>query len=404
MDVSENPEARRNEEDRPARFPESLMMLAKRRNLLLVFMGIAIIGSLVVAFLLPKMFTANARILPPQQSPSISATAMLSELGPLGALAGSSLGLKTQSDLYVAMLRSRTVADNLIDRFSLLAAYDEKLHVDARTVLEGNSQISAGRDGVISISVDDHDPQRAADLANGYVQELERLTRTLAITEAAKRRIFFEREVDTAKNDLADAEVALKQTQEKTGLITLDNQSKAMIDSLSSLRARVATQEVVVQSMSTFATSENPEFVRANEELVAMRGQLKKMEGGQGKRDFADVPIENVPSVGLEYIRKLREVKYRETLFELLAKQYEAAKIDEARDAMLVQQLDVATPPERKSSPHRLLIVVNATILAGLLGVVFAFFLEGLEKAEGDPRFASRFQLFQSYLRGSHKL
>ncbi len=202
---------------------------------------------------------------------------------------------------------------------------------------------------------------------------MEKLTKTLAVTEAGKRRIFFEREVKIASDDLATAELALKQTQEKTGLILLDSQSRAMIDSITALRARYAAQEVVVQSMRSFATSENPDLVRAEKELAALGDQLARLEGGKGKRMFTDVPIENVPTAGLEYIRKLREVKYRETLFELLAKQYEAAKIDEARDALIVQVLDKALPPERKSAPHRSVIVLIATILAVLvaLGGVF---------------------------------
>src|SRR5260370_29330903 len=136
-----------------------------------------------------------------------------------------------------------------------------------------------------------------------------------------------------ASDDLASAEVAIKQTQEKTGLILLYSQSRAMIESLTSLRARVAGQEVLVQEMRTFATPESPELIREEKALEALRDQLNRLEGGQGKRLFADVPIQNVPSAGLEYVRKYREVKYREALFELLAKQYEAAKLDEARDS-----------------------------------------------------------------------
>jgi uncharacterized protein involved in exopolysaccharide biosynthesis len=301
------------------------------------------------------------------------------------------------------MLRSRTVADALIDRFHLMDVYGKKLRIDAVQRLQEHAEISAGKEGVISISVEDRDPKRAAEIANGYVEELEKLTKTLAVTEAGKRRIFFEREVKMASDDLASAELALKQTQEKTGLILLDSQSRAMIESLSALRARVAAQEVQVQSMRSFATPENPDLVRAEQELFALRGQLARLEGGGGKRSFTDVPIENVPTAGLEYIRKLREVKYREALFELLAKQYEAAKIDEARDAFIVQQLDNAVPPERKSGPHRAAIVLASTLFALLLGVAIAFLREWMGKAKEDPQFAAQFQLFKFYLGGERK-
>jgi len=175
-----------------------------------------------------------------------------------------------------------------------------------------------------------------------------------------------------------------------------------MIESLTSLRARVAAQEVLVQEMHTFATPENPELIREEKALEALRDQLNRLEGGRGKRLFADVPIQNVPTAGLEYVRKYRDVKYREALFELLAKQYEAAKIDEARDTLIVQQLDKAMPPERRSGPHRTLIVLGSTFLALLVAALIAFFMEGLEKAKEDPQFAGKLQLFGFYLRGGH--
>src|SRR3989449_5810937 len=280
------------------------------------------------------------------------------------------------------MLRSRTVADDLIDRFSLMSVYKEKIRDYTRKKLESATDIRAGtKDGIISISVDDGDPRRAAGLANGYVDELEKLTKTLAVTEAGKRRLFFEREVKMASDELANAEVALKQTQEKTGLILLDSQSRAMIESLASLRARVAAQEVLVQQIRTFAAPENPELIREEKALEALRDQLSRLEGGQGKRLFADVPIENVPTAGLEYVRKYRDVKYHEALFELLAKQYEAARIVEARDAFVVQQLDKAIPPEKQSWPKRSIVVLVATFLALLVAIAMASLMEAMERS-----------------------
>src|SRR5579872_3274247 len=386
-----------------AHFPDVLVILAKRKSFLLKFVGTTVLLAAGISFLFRNSYTSNAKIMPPQQNQSMSATAMLSQLGPLAALAGSQLGLRNPSDVYVAMLHSNTIADALIDQFSLMKVYDKDLRVDAERRLDANTQIVAGKDGVISISVEDHDPQRAADLANAYVTELEKLTRSLALTEASKRRYFFEREVKAASDDLANAEVALKQTQEKTGLILLDSQSRAMIESLTSLRARVAAQQVQVRAMRTFATPENPDLVRAEEQLKALEEQLARAEGGQGKRGFADVPIEKVPTAGLEYVRKLRDVKYRETLFELLAKQYEAAKIDEARDAMIVQQLDKWLPAERKSGPHRAIIILMVAVLAMMAGVLAAFFMETLEQSKEDPRFAAQLQLFWFYLRGRRR-
>jgi len=384
-------------------FPEYLIVLAKRKSFIFKFVGVAILLSVITVLLLPNSYTGNAKILPPQQNQSMGAIAALSQLGPLAALAGQSLGLRNPSDIYVAMLKSDTVANALVDRFSLMSIYKKKLHIDARRRLADQTEISAGKDGVISISVDDHDPQRAANLANAYVEELEKLTKTLNVTEAGKRRLFFEREVKIENDNLAEAEVALKQTQEKTGLILLDSQSKAIIGSLSSLRAQIAAQEVKVQAMRSFATAENPDLVLAEQELTSMRAQLDRLERGQGGRSIAEVPIEKVPTAGLEYIRKFRDVKYHEALFELLAKQYEAAKIDEARDSLIVQQMDKALVPERKSGPLRMVIVLTVTILAFLVASLMAFSMEAVEQARENPQFSARFQLFSFYFFGERK-
>lgn len=382
-----------------ARFPEPLVILAKRKSFILIFAGSVAVLSIVISLFLKNNYTANSKILPPQQTQSMSTTAMLNQLGPLAALAGSSLGLHNPSDIYVSMLRSRTVEDSLVSRFDLMKVYNSRRRGDALRSLEDHALIQSGKDGVISISVEDHDPNRAAEMANAYVEELEKLTKVLAVTEAGKRRIFFEHEVQLAMDDLSKSELALKQTQEKTGLIMLDPQARAIIDEVTSLRAQIAAEEVEIQEMRSFATPENPELLRAEQELAAMQAQLQKLERGQGNRFAADVPIENVPTAGLEYLRKLRDVKYHEALFELLAKQYEAAKIDEARDSLLVQQLDKAIPPDRKSGPYRALIVLGSTFFAILLAVVIAFARERLEQAREDPQFAARLQLFRYYLR-----
>jgi tyrosine-protein kinase Etk/Wzc len=385
-------------------FPEFFITIAKRKSFIFKFVSVAIFLSVITSLLLPKSFTAKTKILPPQQNQSMGAMAALSQLGPLAALAGQGLGLRNPGDLYIAMLRSDTVADGLIDRFSLMDVYKQKLREYTRKQLESATEIRIGqKDGVISISVDDRDPQRAADLANGYVEELEKLTKALNITEAGKRRLFFEREVKMENDNLADAEVALKQTQEKTGLILLDSQSRAMIESVTSLRASIAALEVKVQAMRSFATTENPDLVLAEKELSTMRAQLDRLERGGGKRSIADVPIENVPTAGLEYIRKLRDVKYHEALFQLLAKQYEAAKIDEARDTLIVQQLDKAIRPERKSWPPRTALVLASTLLALIIAIVCVYLMETMEKAKEDSRFTAQLRLFQFYLRGSHK-
>lgn len=381
------------------RFPEPLLILAKRKSFIFKFVSAAAILVVAIVLLLPNTYTADTKIMPPQQNQPMSTTAILSQLGPLAALAGQGLGLRTPSDLYVSMLRSDRVADAIIDRFSLMSVYNKKRRVDTRKQLQDRTLVNAAKDGIITVSVEDRDSQRAADLANAYVEELEKLTRTLAVTEAAQRRAFFEHETKMAMDDLANAEQGLKETQEKTGLILLEPQSRTMLEAVTSLRARVAAQEIIVRSMRSFAAPENPDLIRAEEQLSAMKDQVAHLERGQGRPSVGDLPIENVPTAGLEYIRKLREVKYREALFELLAKQYEAAKIDEARDALIVQQLDSAKKPEKKSGPLRAIIVLSTILLASLVAFLAAFFLERFELAKEEPQFASQLQLFKFYLR-----
>src|SRR6185312_1514298 len=325
-------------------FIEPLIVMAKHKVLIVGTAVGAALLSIVIVLLLPQYFTAEAKLLPPQQSQSMAA----------------------------AMLKSRTVADALIDRFQLMNVYHKKLREEARRRLEDLTQIAAGKDGIISISVDDRSPGRAAEMANAYIDELEKMTRTLAITDAGKRRIFFEREVKAANDELAAAESQLKQTEESTGIIQLDSQAKVMLQAYADLRAQVAEKQVEIQSMRSFATPENPDLIRVQQELAALQTQLSRFERGQGTHSPTDLALEKVPGDGLEYVRKLREVKYRETLFELLAKQYEAARIDEARDASVIQTLDKAIAPEKRSWPKRSLFVMAVTLFAFLLGILLA--------------------------------
>jgi uncharacterized protein involved in exopolysaccharide biosynthesis len=303
------------------------------------------------------------------------------------SLAGSSLGIKNPNDLYVGMLKSRTVADSLIARFKLQVRLETNTMVETRKALEKRVNISAGKDGIISIEVDDEDPQFAAELANAYVDELYKLTQTLAVTDAAQRRLFFEKQLKQSRDTLATAELAMKRTQEKTGLLQLDAQGQAMISALGEVRAQIAAREVQLSAMRSFATEQNPDYIRTQQELAGLKAQLAKLEKG-GDADL--LPTGKLPEAGLEYVRSLREMKYAETLFELMAKQYELARIDEAKDASLIQVLDKAVPPDRKSKPKRSLIVILTALAVGFMALLLAFVREALEKSRNDPVQAGR--------------
>jgi tyrosine-protein kinase Etk/Wzc len=404
LSVSELPSHQPLDDGERSSLLEPFILIAKHKFFTFYFVAGAALLSAVIAMLLPQYYTANAKIMPPQQSQSM-ASAVLSQLGQLGPLigAGKDLGMHNPNDMYMSMIRSRTVADSMIDRFSLMRTYGKQLRVDARQQLDDRTAISSGKDGMISISVDDRSPARAAEMANAYIDELEKLTRTLAVTDAAKKRLFFEGEVKTANDELATAELSLKRTEESTGIIQLDSQSKVMLQTYADLRAQIGSREVQVQSMRSFATPENPDLMRAEQELNTLRGQLAHFERGQNGHSSVDLALEKVPGAGLEYVRKLREVKYRETLFELLAKQYEAARIDEARDASVIQVLDRAMPPEKRSSPKRGLIVELATLLALLLTIPLLYVLEALRRVREEPQSAPRWQLLKMYLHSGRK-
>src|SRR6266705_1012644 len=376
-----------------------LIVLAKHKRIVLGLPAIAAIVAAVISFLLPNIYTGTTRILPPQQSAS-AASALLTQLGGaaggLAGAAGGGLGIRSPNDLYVGMLKSRTVADNLIGRFDLNKVYDQKLESSTRNTLQSNTTIAAGRDGIITIDVDDKDPKRAADLANSYVEELMKLTKVLAVTEASQRRLFFERQLLQVKDNLTTAEVAARQGLQKGGLAQVDAQGRSMIEVTARLRAQISVKEVQIGSMRTFAAEGNPELQRTQQELEALRRELARIEGSSpiaavGKGEASG-------SSGLDNLGRLRDVKYYEFLYELLAKQYELAKIDEAKDATVIQVLDKAIEPDRRSRPKRTLVVLLSTFVALIVSVLLAFVLEAA-RARIDPAQAARLDTLRSHLR-----
>jgi uncharacterized protein involved in exopolysaccharide biosynthesis len=381
---------------------ELLTVIAERKKVVLWTTVLFAIVSVVVSFLLPKWYTATVTLLPPQQNSSLSA-AMASQLGNLGglaSLAGGSLGLKNPNDMFVGMLRSRTVEDAMIQKFGLMQEYHQRYLSDARKAFERHVTVDgSSKDGLIHISVEARDPNRAAQLANSYVDQFRSLSEHLAITEASQRRLFFEQQLEQAKNNLANAEESLKQTEQQTGLIQLDSQARALIESAASLRAQIAAKEVQIQSLQTFATRENSQLVQAQQELESLRAQLAKLGGSEEGADAGLlVPRGKVPGAGLEYVRKLRDVKYYETIFEILARQFEAAKLDEAKQGAVIQVLDAAVPPDKKSFPPRVLIALVSTLTGFLVGILIALIITGLNKMKGDIEAADQIGRLRSAL------
>jgi len=342
--------------------------------------------ALVVSLLLPVYYKAETRILPPQDKGSNLAAQLMGQAGGLIALAGGTAGVKSPGELYVEMMKSRTVLDRIVDRFDLMKLYKKKYRQDARKkLLEFLTVREDRKSGIISLTVEDRDPKRAADMANAFVEELKSLAGGLAISEAGQRRMFFEEQIRHAKESLARAEEEIKGFQQQTGMFQVDAQAKAIIEGIASLRARIAVKEVEAKVLRSFATSQNPDLQRTEEEIRALRAELEKIESGKGRGFDPLMSTERIPGMGMEYLRKLRQLKYNETLYELLSKQYELAKLDEARDAVVIQAIDRAVPPERKYRPKKAVIISLTMLTAFLLSAFIGLLLEQPWKKSEKP-------------------
>jgi tyrosine-protein kinase Etk/Wzc len=381
---------------------EVLLILSQRKATLLKVTLAAAVLATILSLFLPQMYTATTTILPPQQTQS-ALTEMLGQLGSIVRMTDSDLEFNNPADLFIGMLKSRVVEDRMINRFDLRRVYWVKSYQDTRRELERRSYIVAEREGLISISVTDRDPRRAADLANAYVEELHSMNSDLAISEAAQRRLFYQHKLDAEREDLSLAELALKRSQEKTGLIQPDAQAGSIIQSVADMRAQVAMHEVKIQAMRTYATARNPDLRRAEQELAGLRVQLAKMERNTGEigNGNLEVPTQQLPEAELEYIRRARDLKYHEALYDFLTKQLEAARLDEAKDAIVVHVVDKAVIPEKKSSPRRMLIVLITGIAAFLLCSLVVFFMETVRRKQEDPHDRARLALLRDTLRFS---
>ncbi len=380
-----------------------LLVLSRNKKTIL---GVTLVAALlagVVVWVLPNMYTATTTILPPQPNQS-SASLLMGQIGLLGGLSTNDLGLKNSADLFTAMLRSRSIQDGIIDKFNLRGLYRVKRYEDARRKLNSRRNIVAGDDGLISISVTDPNPKRAADMANAYVDQLLSLNQSLAFSEAAQRRLFYQQKLNDEREQLSQAELALKQAQEKSGLIQPDAQDRAIIDAVVNARAQVSMKEVQLQAMRSYATPNNPDLKRSEQELAGMRAQLARLEQSTGElgKGNLEIPTRRLPEAQLAFVRLSRDLKYHEALFEFLSKQLEAAEIDEAKEALVVQVVDKAVVPETKSGPRRLLIVLVATFVVLGLACFAVLLKEAFAKKVQDPDYASRLEGLRSSLRVSN--
>ena len=356
-------------------------------NLRLLVLGPLAVGltALGVSFLIPPTYTAKTQFLPPQQQQSAAAS-MLASLGSLGGLAGAVGGIKSPADQYLAYMKSVTVQDSLIERFKLQERYEAKTKTDARLALTGSVRSASGKDGLISVEVEDKDPNFAAELANAHVEELGKLLGKLATTEAQQRRLFFAKQLTQAKEKLIQSEIELKSTG-VSGSVLKSNPASA-IAAVAGLQAGVTAQEVKLGAMRGYLTETAPEFKQALNELANLKAQLAKQE--------KDTPANSNFAAQGDYVSKYREFKYNETLFELFAKQFEIAKVDESREGAVIQVLDAAQPPERKSKPQKALNAIISTLATGFALILFVFIRQAMRNVKQDPESAQKFTALQA--------
>ena len=330
-------------------------LVALRSHLILMVVGplMAGLAALGITMLIAPTFTAITTFLPPQQTQSGAASALVS-LGSLAGLAGGMAGIGSPGERYVALMQSVTLSDRIIDQFKLMDVYEKDFRVDTRKSLAGNVRIALGKkDGLITVEVDDRSPQRAADMANRYVDELRSMTGSLAVTEAQQRRAFFERQLQQSRDKLAQAQQALQASGFNPG--ALKAEPKAAAEAYAKLRAEATATEVRLQTLRGSLADNTPEVRQQQNALAALREQLARTEQATDTTGSPD------------YIGKYRDFKYQETLFELYARQFELARVDESREGALIQVVDLAQVPEKKTKPKRAIIAVVTTVAVGLL-------------------------------------
>ena len=356
---------------------ELIRALVRRWRFVFGITAATAVAAVIISLMLPVYYKAETKILPPQDKGGSLAAQMMGQAGGLIALAGGAAGVKSQGELFIGMLESRTILDHMVDRFDLMKLYNKKYRQDARRSLMGALEAREDRkSGILTLAVEDRDPKRAADMTNAFVEELKSLAGGLAISEAGQRRMFFEDQIRRTKESLTRAEEEFRDFQQRTGMFQVDAQARAIIEGIARLRAGIAAKEVEAKVLRSFATSQNPDLQRTEEEIRALRGELAKIESGKGKGFDPLMSSERVPEMGTEFLRRLRQLKYNETLYELLAKQYELARLEEARDAVVIQVIDRAVQPERKSRPKRAIIVILATMMGCLLSSVAVVVLD----------------------------
>lgn len=364
---------------------EFLADLAERKKLIAATITLAFAVGLVLCFFLPVQYTAVTKIMPPKQLPSM-ANLLISQAG-AGALSpsGAASLLGDPNSVYIGLLRSRPIADDIIRKFDLQSVYNVRNMTAARKTLSRHTSILSEPSTFISIAVTDRDRKRATDIANTYAEQLRGLSKTISVSEASRRRAFFEEQLEIQKKSLMQAEITFQEVQQNKGLVHLDGQAGVLINSLATLRGQIAGKEVELQALRSFSTENNPDVQLAKQELAGLRDEALQMEGHGHPSGYSEIALRDVPAAGLDYLRAQREVQYQQAFFDILLRQFEGAKLDEVKDAAVIQIVEAAIEPDQQSSPRKLLILATACFIGLFGGCMCAVVLNRLELERLDP-------------------
>ncbi|QWV91969.1 lipopolysaccharide biosynthesis protein [Geomonas oryzisoli] len=346
-------------------------ILLKRKLFIAKVCVVAVIASVGYSLSLQNIYSATTKVLPPQKETAGGLTALLGQGGGLTGLAAAGLGGGTE--LYQGILKSRSVADAVIRRLDLMKVYQSESIENARIALAGSLKVQASKDGILAITVEDKDPKFAAQLANTLADELGKAMVRLNLSKAGTERSFLERRLEVVKKDLKAAEDELKSYSLQKQIVAVDSQAKASIEGIAKLRAELASKEVQLAVLSSKQTDQSPEVKAVQSSIRSLKTQIYALTGNTG--GGAIPAVGEVPKVGLEYSRRMREFKTQEAVYEQLTKQYELAKLNEAKDSSSLQVLDEAVIPVKKTRPVRSRIVILSTLFA-FFGSVFIVFVQ----------------------------
>ena len=412
MESTENTEAPQPivDEDEINLF-DLIAVVLKRKRFIVVYTAVLLVLIFIVLMIMSPVYQGVARLLPPQSVNST--TEILAQLAGATGLSMGATGAQPTSSTYAGMLTSRTILDAVLDKYNLIEFYKKDRFLgrwrsytrdDARDTLTDLVDMEADTTtNIITATINDKNAQRAAAMANTFVDELRKMIQDLSVLEANQRKVFYDREIKKTLDNLTLAEESMKKFQENSGVLLADEQAKAMMDRIAMLEAQIAAKEIQIQVINTYATASNPDMKRAVSELAALKDERDKLEAKsvttQNFPGNVTIPTAQVPELGMEYLRKLRDLKYQQTLWDVLIKQYETARLDETKETPNVQVVDIAIPPEKSAKPKVMLIMVIAVPVSLFLSMLMAFLLEYLEKSSANPANKVRMNNIKRYLR-----